>query len=75
MIERFYQSIKYEHLYRREIGDGLVLAQEVASYLTVYNSVRPHQAIEFATPLARYLEVPSTPPTANLQPSGTVSDS
>jgi putative transposase len=75
VIERFYESIKYEHLYRREIGDGLALAQEVASYLTVYNSVRPHEAIGFATPLARYLEVPSTPPTANLQPSGTVSDS
>jgi putative transposase len=75
VIERFYESIKYEHLYRREIGDGLALAQEVASYLTVYNSVRPHEAIGFATPLARYLEVPSTPPTANLQPSGTVSNS
>lgn len=75
VIERFYESIKYEHLYRREIGDGLALAQEVASYLTVYNSVRPHEAIGFATPLARYLEAPSTPPTANLQPSGTVSDS
>ncbi len=61
VIERFYQAIKYEHLYRREIGDGLVLAQEVASYLTVYNSVRPHEAIGFATPLTRYLQVPSTP--------------
>jgi putative transposase len=75
VIERFYESIKYEHLYRREIGDGLALAQEVASYLTVYNSVRPHEAIGFTTPLARYLQAPSTPPTANFHLSGTVSDS
>jgi transposase InsO family protein len=29
VIERFYQAIKYEHLYRHEINDGLVLAREV----------------------------------------------
>lgn len=72
---RFYESIKYEHLYRREIGDGLALAQEVASYLTTYNSVRPHEAVGFTTPLTRYLQAPSTPPTTNSQPSGTVSNS
>jgi hypothetical protein len=45
------------------------------SYLTVYNGVRPHEAIGFATPLTRYLEAPFTPPTVNLPPCGTVSDS
>ena len=75
MIERFYQAIKYEHLYRHEINDGLVLAREVENYLTVYNTIRPHEAIGFTTPLARYLQTPSTPPGANLQPPATVSDS
>jgi hypothetical protein len=28
VIERCYESIKYEHLSRREIGDGLALAQD-----------------------------------------------
>ncbi len=75
VIERFYQAIKYEHLYRHEIGDGLVLAREVESYLTIYNTIRPHEAIGFTTPLARYHQAPSTPPGANLQAPATVSDS
>lgn len=75
VIERFYQAIKYEHRYRHEIGDGLVLAQEVEAYLRVYNTIRPHEAIGFATPISRYLQAPSTPPGVNLQPPTTVSDS
>jgi putative transposase len=75
VIERFYQAIKYEHLYRHEINDGLVLAREVEAYLTVYNTIRPHEAIGFTTPLARYLQAPSTPPGANFQAPTTVSNS
>ena len=75
VVERFYQAIKYEHLYRHEIHDGLVLAREVDNYLTIYNSVRPHEAIGFTTPLARYLQAPSASPEANFQVPATVSDS
>jgi len=75
VIERFYQAIKYEHLYRHEIGDGLILAKEVKNYLTIYNTIRPHEAISFATPISRYLQAPSTPPRANIQGPATVSDS
>jgi putative transposase len=75
VVERFYQAIKYEHLYRHEIPDGLALAQEVEAYLTVYNTIRPHEAIGFATPISRYLQAPSTPPEANFQTPTTVSDS
>jgi putative transposase len=75
VIERFYQAIKYEHLYRHEIGDGLVLATEVGNYLTIYNTICPHEAIGVATPLTRYLQAPSTPPRANHQAAPTVSDS
>jgi putative transposase len=75
VVERFYQAIKYEHLYRHEIHDGLALAQEVEAYLTVYNTIRPHEAIGFATPISRYLQAPSTPPEANFQTPTTVSDS
>lgn len=28
MVERFYQSIKYEHLYRHEINDGPALSSD-----------------------------------------------
>jgi putative transposase len=32
VIERFYGSIKYEHLYLQEIDDGPALAEQVAGY-------------------------------------------
>jgi transposase InsO family protein len=75
VIERFYQAIKYEHLYRHEVNDGLVLAREVENYLTIYNTIRPHEAIGFGLPLARYLQAPSTPPGANPHVPESVSDS
>jgi transposase InsO family protein len=59
VIERFFQSAKYEHLYRYEIDDGQQLADHVERYLTVYNEVRPHEALDFARPLDRYLRPPS----------------
>jgi hypothetical protein len=60
---------------RHEVSDGLVLAREVENNLTVYNTIRPHEAIGFGVPLARYLQAPSTPPGANLQAPATVPDS
>jgi hypothetical protein len=48
------------HNHRHEIGDGLVLAEEVESYLTVYNTIRPHEVIGFTTPLARHVQATST---------------
>jgi putative transposase len=75
VIERFYQAIKYEDLYRHDIPDGLVLAKRVTSYLTVYNTIRPHEAVGFDVPLTRYLQAPSTPPGANLHVPKSVSDS
>ena len=58
VIERFFGAIKYEHLYRREIGDGLALAAEVDSYRKVYNTIRPHEAITMKRPLDRYQQAP-----------------
>jgi putative transposase len=59
VIERFFQSAKYEHLYRHDIDDGQALAEHVDRYLAVYNEVRPHEALDFARPLDRYLRPPS----------------
>ena len=59
VVERFFQSAKYEHLYRHEIDDGQHLAEHVERYLAVYNEVRPHEALDFARPLERYLRPPS----------------
>ncbi len=51
VIERFFQALKYEYLYRQEIGDGATLAAAVGCHQAVYNDVRPHEAIAFRTPL------------------------
>ena len=51
VIERFFGSIKYERLYRREISDGLMLAAEVDDFRTVYNTIRPHEAIGMGRPI------------------------
>ncbi len=59
VIERFFGSIKYEHLYREEIADGLDLAMHAERYLDVFNGIRPHEELGFRTPLEAYLEDPS----------------
>jgi transposase InsO family protein len=65
VIERWFQSLKYEHLYRRDIDDGVALAAEVHDFLDVYNSRRPHEALDFRPPIDRYLR----PPPITLQPA------
>jgi putative transposase len=59
VIERFYGSIKYEHLYLHEIDDGPALAEHVAGYQQLYNDERPHEAIGWALPGARYIATPT----------------
>jgi transposase InsO family protein len=59
VVERFNQSLKYEHLYRHEITDGQALAEEVEIYRDLYNRVRPHEALSLTPPLETYLAEPS----------------
>jgi putative transposase len=56
VIERFFGTLKYEHLYRAEIADGDALAVEINWFRQVYNSIRPHQALADRTPRLAYLE-------------------
>jgi putative transposase len=58
VVERFFGSLKYEHLYREEIRGGADLADEVAAYLELYNRVRPHESLAWRTPMAVYLDEP-----------------
>ncbi len=58
VIERFFQSAKYEHLYREQIDDGQQLAEQIARYISVYNEIRPHEALDFKVPLERYIKPP-----------------
>jgi hypothetical protein len=52
-----------DHTYCRvlEIRDVLELAAAIAAYGQLYNTVRPHEALDFATPLSRYLAEPIEP--------------
>jgi putative transposase len=59
VIERWYESIKYEHLYLHEIDDGPALAEHVAGYERIYNEERPHETIAWALPLTRYTTNPT----------------
>jgi transposase InsO family protein len=60
VIERTFGSFKYEHLYRHEIADGAELAAEVEAYRGLFNTVRPHEHLDFATPISVYLQPPAT---------------
>jgi transposase InsO family protein len=55
VIERFFGTLKYEHLYRGLIHDGDALAVEVTRFRQIYNTIRPHQAIGDRTPHDAYL--------------------
>ena len=62
VVERFFEAIKYEHLYRRDIANGPELADQIATYRTIYNTIRPHEAIAMTRPLQRYQQTPTTQP-------------
>lgn len=61
VVERFNGSLKYEHLYRLEIPDLIALHEAVQDYRDLYNTIRPHEALGFATPMDRYLAVHDPP--------------
>ena len=61
VIERFFGTLKYEHLYRLEIADVVTLVAEVEAFRLLYNTVRPHEALDFERPMDRYLSEPIEP--------------
>ncbi len=58
---RFYGSIKYEHLFRHEIANAIVLADEIEAYRSIYKLARPHEHLGFVTHMQVYLADPSQP--------------
>lgn len=56
VVERFFESIKYEHLYTLEIENGHVLTQERDAFRDLYNRIRPHKSLDFERPLDVYPE-------------------
>ena len=60
VVERFNQTLKYEHLYRLEIPDVISLAEEAEAFRQLYNTIRPHESLDFATPVTAYLAHPGS---------------
>lgn len=60
VVERFFESVKYEHLYTLEIMNGHELAQELKEFRSLFNRVRPHESLDFLTPIEAYFPEPES---------------
>ena len=55
-IERFWRSIKYENIYLHAYENGLTLYKAVNEYMKFYNTKRPHQNLNYKTPIQMYYQ-------------------
>lgn len=62
VIERWFQSLKYERLYRHDIATVIDLTDHVADFIDEYNTIRPHETLDWQRPLDAYLETPTLNP-------------
>ena len=54
MIERWFRTLKQEEIYTIEYKTPRELRQALTEYIGKYNSIRPHQALDYLTPDAVY---------------------
>ena len=54
MIERWFRSLKTECIYINEFRSPRALRNGISEYITSYNTVRPHEALDYETPDAVY---------------------
>lgn len=57
-IERFWRSIKYEVLFLYSRDDVLQISKIIDDYMVWYNTKRPHQGLNHATPSEIYFQKP-----------------
>ena len=53
-IERLWRSVKPEDIYLEDYLDGIAAGRGLARWLENYNHLRPHQALQYATPAQWY---------------------
>lgn len=53
-VERLWKSVKYEHVYLHAYESVTEARQQLASYFTFYNSLRPHSSLGGVTPDTAY---------------------
>jgi putative transposase len=51
-VERLWRSLKYEDLYLKAYADGVEARAGIGEWITFYNELRPHQALDNRTPMA-----------------------
>jgi len=56
-IERFWRSLKYEHVYLKPAEQGLELFQGIQSYIDFYNKERRHSSLNRQTPQQSYTQI------------------
>ena len=61
MIERWFRSLKTEEIYINEYENPKALRKTIGTYIQQYNTVRPHQALDYRTPEAVYRSRFTTP--------------
>lgn len=54
MIERWFRSLKTELIYINEFRSPRELRQSIRSYINDYNTLRPHESLEYETPDSVY---------------------
>ena len=62
VVERWFGTLKYEHLYRHDIASGIDLADDVTAFTADYNTTRPHQALNQKPLLDAYLQARTLKP-------------
>ena len=53
-IERLWRSVKHEDIYLEDYLDGIAAGRGLARWFENYNRLRPHQALQYATPAEWY---------------------
>jgi putative transposase len=49
-VERFWRTIKYEHVYLHAFENGSQAREAIAGYIEFYNTKRPHSSLDRCTP-------------------------
>ena len=56
-IERFWRSLKYEHVYLQPADDGLGLFKGIQVYINFYNKERRHRSLNHRTPAESFTQL------------------
>lgn len=66
--ERGFGTLKYEHLYRNDIADGIDLARHAAEQRHLFNTHRPHEALDWRFPHDVYMNTTPNYPHPETEP-------